>query len=1054
MKRTIRNLLFIAVRRPEIFHRLPLRMARFQSFVDASFAELRRLRKTSGALKAERFGRETMDSTQMRHLWNRSGSQFPQEQRRVLACGLCICTLFGINFSAHANGSFTAWNVNGLNSGEPTGKLVGSFDRTTVYGITYPQPGNQYYGTVFKLEVASGTCTTIHTFGGPDAPSNDGHNPIGGLVLSPDGWLYGVTTAGGSANRGTVFAVSINDDGSDKPVNGSPTYHVVYSFLNGKVPTSPGGSPTVQDGSYPTACLTPGLNFNKIGSAGVLYGTTTDIGNYRSPSATAFGTVFGMQVLNGQMVANSYYILHTFSGSPDGEYPFGDLVYDEVNGWLYGTTEEGGNQGGPTSYGTVFVVNTSGSVYSIIWDFHGQYSGGLQAQGDSGYPITGLVLANNWLYGTTASDDMGPIGTYLNVSTGNYYAPGPGPTVFGLELNPSANPPAVQLDNNRNPVGWSVPIPGISAGDLCFQFTPIDAGPQNVLIGTIFTGASTTSAQTFYSGTSMFEIKTDHSWSDFNFDFDNVTLSTSSPLDTMGVAPYGGMVLAPLQFLRFPPNGGPTYFATDYAFLGTTVGGPNAEGTVFEYNVVPGLDWQREGTFRGNPIFGLVWEDPPNLILQSAPSVTGPWTNILGATSPYTNATAGSQQFFRLMASVTNLPTLPPYVVTSAPSGIAPGSATLWGQILPNGANSTVWFEYGTGTNYGTFTASTFVSATNGMLVSNTITGLTLGQTYHYQLFATNTAGISPGGDMTFTVLPSATTLWSSFIDPTDVVLYGSVSPDGFGWDCGPNFEYGVTTNYGGYSSEDFVSATNAGSIIVTNIIGDLEPGTLYHYQFVGVFFIPEPFPDPEGFYLAYGGDRTFTTPGTPINTQVVPNADANLAGNSNNGYPFIGANTMRYQQVYATSQFGAVPTGGAYITAITFRLPTGWGSFSNTLSAIQIDLSTTTNAPGGLSSTFAANVGTNDTTVFNGPVSLSSADIGSPPDFDILIPLTTPFFYNPSAGNLLLDVRNPDGGTTTQFDADSSGEYMSRVFGDVSSSTAYGGDNIGLITEFLFSSQ
>jgi len=34
--------------------------------------------------------------------------------------------------------------------------------------------------------------------------------------------------------------------------------------------------------------------------------------------------------------------------------------------------------------------------------------------------------------------------------------------------------------------------------------------------------------------------------------------------------------------------------------------------------------------------------------LQNAPAVTGPFTNILGTTSPYTNATTGAQQFFRL----------------------------------------------------------------------------------------------------------------------------------------------------------------------------------------------------------------------------------------------------------------------------------------------------------------------------------------------------------------------------------------------------------------------
>ena len=36
--------------------------------------------------------------------------------------------------------------------------------------------------------------------------------------------------------------------------------------------------------------------------------------------------------------------------------------------------------------------------------------------------------------------------------------------------------------------------------------------------------------------------------------------------------------------------------------------------------------------------------------LQSAPAVTGPFTNLPAATSPYTNPLAAPQQYFRLVA--------------------------------------------------------------------------------------------------------------------------------------------------------------------------------------------------------------------------------------------------------------------------------------------------------------------------------------------------------------------------------------------------------------------
>jgi hypothetical protein len=195
--------------------------------------------------------------------------------------------------------------------------------------------------------------------------------------------------------------------------------------------------------------------------------------------------------------------------------------------------------------------------------------------------------------------------------------------------------------------------------------------------------------------------------------------------------------------------------------------------------------------------------------------------------------------------------------------------------------------------------------------------------------------------------------------------------------------------------------------------------------------------------------------PGLGLQDLVVPNANANVEGNFGNEYPFdIGANgisSMRYQQVYDASQFGAVPAGGAYITALAFRVDAGFGAFAATLPSIQINLSTTPSVPDGLSTTFANNVGPDDTVVYSGALQLSSAAIGSPAAFDIIIPLTTSFWYNPVAGDLLLDVRNFGGGTSQQFDAvNTTNDSVSRVYslvsvGDITGAT----DTTGLVTEF-----
>jgi hypothetical protein len=196
----------------------------------------------------------------------------------------------------------------------------------------------------------------------------------------------------------------------------------------------------------------------------------------------------------------------------------------------------------------------------------------------------------------------------------------------------------------------------------------------------------------------------------------------------------------------------------------------------------------------------------------------------------------------------------------------------------------------------------------------------------------------------------------------------------------------------------------------------------------------------------------------------VVPGRLATVEGDSNNGFPFnitrFRLSSQRFQQVFAASEFASL-SGPKRITQIAFRPDAYTGNaFSSTIWDIQINLSTTRAAPDGMSWTFAENVGPDDTIVFSGPMSLSSADQGppeGPKDFDIVIDLQTPFPYDPSAGNLLLDVRNFSAGRTTQFDAeftfgDPSSRTLSFACGGVNSSVAEFLDTDGLVVQFTIS--
>jgi hypothetical protein len=196
----------------------------------------------------------------------------------------------------------------------------------------------------------------------------------------------------------------------------------------------------------------------------------------------------------------------------------------------------------------------------------------------------------------------------------------------------------------------------------------------------------------------------------------------------------------------------------------------------------------------------------------------------------------------------------------------------------------------------------------------------------------------------------------------------------------------------------------------------------------------------------------------------VAPGGLASTEGDSNNAYPFnigaIGITSQRYQQIYNSSLFSILPSGGVLITGIAFRVSNNSGDpFSAALPDIQLDLSTTSANENSLSTTFASNVGANDTVVYaRGSMQLSGTDNNTsiPNPFDVVIQLTTPFIYNPAAGNLLLDVRNYGGGLTTQFDATSvSGDGMARVSseftGNVNSSAGTVSDTLGMVTEFIF---
>ena len=195
----------------------------------------------------------------------------------------------------------------------------------------------------------------------------------------------------------------------------------------------------------------------------------------------------------------------------------------------------------------------------------------------------------------------------------------------------------------------------------------------------------------------------------------------------------------------------------------------------------------------------------------------------------------------------------------------------------------------------------------------------------------------------------------------------------------------------------------------------------------------------------------------------VAPNEWSTALGDAGNLFPLFSSKPMRYQQVFDASQFSRLNPGGGVINRIAFRGHGPGTPFTGTVAQLQINLSTTSKTPDGLSSIFGENVGPNDAQVFSGPFQTAVTFTGDPTNFEVVINFTTPFYYDPTKGNLLLDVRNLQGGTQLppndqELDGTTaSGDSVSRVYnyGDATAAASgkTGGvdekDSYGLITRF-----
>jgi hypothetical protein len=184
-------------------------------------------------------------------------------------------------------------------------------------------------------------------------------------------------------------------------------------------------------------------------------------------------------------------------------------------------------------------------------------------------------------------------------------------------------------------------------------------------------------------------------------------------------------------------------------------------------------------------------------------------------------------------------------------------------------------------------------------------------------------------------------------------------------------------------------------------------------------------------------------------------NLPASSEGNTGTLYPYSFGYT-RFQQAYASSAFGSpIGPGGFLIQGMIFRIDSSLGFGDNGyVTNLQVRMSTTTFAPGGLSPVFAQNVGPSEQIVFGPATQYFAGDrFNQEPQSWVLsmgIVFSQPYLYRPSEGNLLMDIR-VNGGSTfgTYLDAsDLAGGPVGSVRGNIGDASGLS-SGVGLVTEF-----
>lgn len=275
----------------------------------------------------------------------------------------------GAVYKLTPNGS--AWTYSTLyslkNIPDGAGPAFGSLALGANHALLGTTEGGGFFGTAFMVCACASREVVVHSFG----TGTDGAEPIGGLVFDSAGNFYGTTLLGGDSGNGTVFEGKRSQQGW--------TESVIYSFTGGTDAVNP-------------------VSGVSVDTQGNLYGTAPAGGT------NGVGAIYKLSRSGSKWTET---VLYSFQGLDDGQNPVGGVIVDK-GGNLYGTTFDGGTNGG----GTVYQLSPSsgGWNFTVLYGFTGGYGG----------PYNKLTFdAQGNLYGVTNGDGANGLGAVFKLSPDN-----------------------------------------------------------------------------------------------------------------------------------------------------------------------------------------------------------------------------------------------------------------------------------------------------------------------------------------------------------------------------------------------------------------------------------------------------------------------------------------------------------------------------------------------------------------------------------------------------------------------------------------------------------